>query len=187
MATSVGVIRHTTGVRSSAAGAASTGEAVTKPYHPVTSSDHRASAGSQVVFNAHMSLVLHDPATYAHGFPYDEFRALRDEEPVSHHDHPGWERGYWAVTRHADVQRVSRDWTAFRNAPQSVPARHRRLRRRRHVTAADQPRPARAHEAAQDHQQRLHASSHQRPRRAREGTGRLRDRFGRRSAASATS
>ena len=64
-----------------------------------------------------MSLVLHDPATYAHGFPYDAFQALRDEDPVSHHDHPGWERGYWAVTRHADVQRVSRDWTAFRNAP----------------------------------------------------------------------
>ena len=45
------------------------------------------------------------------------FAALRDEEPVSHHDHPGWERGYWAVTRHSDVQRVSRDWTGFRNAP----------------------------------------------------------------------
>ena len=64
-----------------------------------------------------MSLVLHDPATYSHGFPYEDFRRLRDEEPISHHDHPAWERGYWAVTRHADVQRVSRDWTAFKNAP----------------------------------------------------------------------
>ena len=33
-------------------------------------------------------LVLHDPATYAGGFPYDGFRALRDHRPVSHHDHP---------------------------------------------------------------------------------------------------
>jgi cholest-4-en-3-one 26-monooxygenase len=64
-----------------------------------------------------MSIVLHDPNTYAHGFPYEEFRTLRDEAPVSHHDHPQWERGYWAVSRHADVQQVSRDWAAFRNAP----------------------------------------------------------------------
>jgi cholest-4-en-3-one 26-monooxygenase len=70
-----------------------------------------------VVFNAAMTLVVHDPATYANGFPYAAFAALRDDDPVSHHDHPGWARGYWVVTRHSDVQRVSRDWTAFRNAP----------------------------------------------------------------------
>jgi len=64
-----------------------------------------------------MAMVLHDPKTYAHGFPYEAFRELRDREPVSHQDHPAWERGYWAITRHADVQRVSRDWTAFKNAP----------------------------------------------------------------------
>ena len=60
---------------------------------------------------------LHEPATYAHGFPYEVFRELRDSDPVSHHDHPAWEHGYWAVTRHADVQRVSRDWNGFQNAP----------------------------------------------------------------------
>ena len=60
---------------------------------------------------------LYEPATYAHGFPYEVFRELRDSDPVSHHDHPAWEHGYWAVTRHADVQRVSRDWNGFRNAP----------------------------------------------------------------------
>jgi cholest-4-en-3-one 26-monooxygenase len=60
---------------------------------------------------------LHDPATYAHGFPYEVFRELRDADPVSHHDHPAWAGGYWAVARHADVQRVSRDWNGFRNAP----------------------------------------------------------------------
>ena len=60
---------------------------------------------------------LHQPGTYAQGFPYDVFRDLRDHDPVSHHEHPLWERGYWAVTRHADVQRVSRDWNGFHNAP----------------------------------------------------------------------
>jgi cholest-4-en-3-one 26-monooxygenase len=60
---------------------------------------------------------LHDPATYAHGFPYEVFRELRDTDPVSHHDHPAWEEGYWALSRHADVQRVSRDWNGFQNAP----------------------------------------------------------------------
>jgi cholest-4-en-3-one 26-monooxygenase len=64
-----------------------------------------------------MSLIPHDPSTYAHGFPYEEFRRLRDEDPVSHHDHPVWDGGYWVLSRHADVQQVSRDWTAFKNAP----------------------------------------------------------------------
>jgi cytochrome P450 len=62
-------------------------------------------------------LVLHDPATYTHGFPYEHFRRLRHEAPVSHHEHPVWERGYWAVARHADVVRVSRDSATFRNSP----------------------------------------------------------------------
>jgi cholest-4-en-3-one 26-monooxygenase len=60
---------------------------------------------------------LHRPATYAHGFPYEVFRELRDHDPVSHHEHPLWEGGYWVVARHADVQRVSRDWNSFHNAP----------------------------------------------------------------------
>lgn len=64
-----------------------------------------------------MSIVLHDPTTYAGGFPYEQFRALREDDPVSHHDHPAWENGYWVVVRHADVQQVSRDWGTFKNAP----------------------------------------------------------------------
>ena len=62
-------------------------------------------------------LTLHDPATYTHGFPYEVFRELRRDEPISHHDHPVWPGGYWAVVRHADVVRVSRDSTTFRNSP----------------------------------------------------------------------
>jgi cholest-4-en-3-one 26-monooxygenase len=58
-----------------------------------------------------------DPATFAHGFPHETFRALRRDDPVSHHDHPVWKRGYWVIARHADVQRVSRDSDTFSNAP----------------------------------------------------------------------
>lgn len=61
--------------------------------------------------------MFHDPATFAHGFPHDTFRELRANDPVSHHDHPTWKRGYWVIARHADVQRVSRDSTTFSNAP----------------------------------------------------------------------
>ena len=68
-------------------------------------------------YDAAMPTALYDPVTYAHGFPYERFAELREHDPVSHQDHPAWERGFWTVTRHADVQRVSRDWTGFRNAP----------------------------------------------------------------------
>ncbi len=61
--------------------------------------------------------MFHDPTTFARGFPHDTFRALRADDPVSHHDHPTWKRGYWVIARHADVQRVSRDSTTFSNAP----------------------------------------------------------------------
>jgi cytochrome P450 len=61
--------------------------------------------------------MLHSSQTFAHGFPHDAFRALRDNDPVSHHDHPTWKRGYWVVARHDDVQRVSRDSATFHNAP----------------------------------------------------------------------
>jgi len=61
--------------------------------------------------------VFYDPATFADGFPHDTFRALRANDPVSHHDHPTWKRGYWVIARHADVQRVSRDSATFSNAP----------------------------------------------------------------------
>ncbi len=60
---------------------------------------------------------LHDPELYDRGFPYERFKELRDHDPVSHHEHPDYEGGYWIVARHADVQRVSRDAETWRNAP----------------------------------------------------------------------
>ena len=59
-----------------------------------------------------MTLVdLADPETYARGMPYDEFRRLR-AAPVAWHAEPGG-RGYWAVTRHADVVAVLRNSAVY--------------------------------------------------------------------------
>jgi cholest-4-en-3-one 26-monooxygenase len=62
-------------------------------------------------------LPIHDPNLYAHGFPYERFKWLRDNDPVSHHEHPDYDGGYWVVARHADVQAVSRNPEVWRNAP----------------------------------------------------------------------
>jgi cytochrome P450 len=60
---------------------------------------------------------LHDPALYDHGYPHDLMRQLRDHDPVSRHEHPFYEGGFWAVTRHADVRAISRDSVTWSNAP----------------------------------------------------------------------
>jgi len=61
---------------------------------------------------------LHLPETYAHGVPYDYYRWLRDNDPVACLPHPRYEgEKLWVVTRHEDVQRVSRDAARFHNAP----------------------------------------------------------------------
>jgi cholest-4-en-3-one 26-monooxygenase len=62
-------------------------------------------------------LALHDPVLYDHGFPYERFKQLRDDDPVSHHEHPDYEGGYWVIARHADVQAVSRNPEVWRNGP----------------------------------------------------------------------
>jgi len=61
---------------------------------------------------------LHDPATYEKGVPYDYYRWLRDNDPVACLPHPTYAgEKLWVITRYADVQRVSRDATTFRNSP----------------------------------------------------------------------
>ena len=62
--------------------------------------------------------LLHEPATYAHGVPYEYYRWLRDNDPVACLDHPSYQgEKLWVVTRFEDVQRVSRDASTYRNAP----------------------------------------------------------------------
>jgi cholest-4-en-3-one 26-monooxygenase len=55
---------------------------------------------------------LADPATYAQGIPYDVFRQLRAEAPVSWRSGPQG-RGYWAVTRYRDIVAVLRNSSVY--------------------------------------------------------------------------
>ncbi|GMU79566.1 MAG: cytochrome P450 [Acidimicrobiia bacterium] len=56
---------------------------------------------------------------YRHGFPHELFAVLREEAPVWRHpDTPGTERiggSFWVLSKHADVQAVSRDAARFRS------------------------------------------------------------------------
>jgi cytochrome P450 len=58
-----------------------------------------------------------DPDTYTAGVPHATFRRLRRDDPVSWwaEDHAEG-RGFWAVTRHADLLTVSRDVARFSSA-----------------------------------------------------------------------
>ncbi|AGP41087.1 cytochrome [Sorangium cellulosum] len=53
-----------------------------------------------------------DPDLYLAGAPHDRFEILRREAPVYWHPEPAG-RGFWAITRHDDVARISRDPAAF--------------------------------------------------------------------------
>ena len=58
--------------------------------------------------------VLHDPATYVHGVPYDALRRLRSRNRVvrvAECDSGG--PGYWLVLRHGDVEAVLKDPAHF--------------------------------------------------------------------------
>ena len=53
--------------------------------------------------------------TWARGIPHDQFDVLRREAPVYWHDEVGGS-GFWAITKHADVKRISRDSRTFSSA-----------------------------------------------------------------------
>ena len=55
-------------------------------------------------------------ASYAHGQPHEQFRWLREHDPVHRHPEPDGP-GFWAVTRHHDVKAVGRDPAMFSSSP----------------------------------------------------------------------
>ena len=63
-----------------------------------------------------MKIDLLSPASFAAGQPHDQFAWLRENAPVRWCDEPNGS-GFWAVTRHADVWAVDRDFSAYSSSP----------------------------------------------------------------------
>jgi cytochrome P450 len=61
----------------------------------------------------HDDIALADPDVYARAIPHEWFRRLRREAPVSWHDEPSPNRGFWAVTRYDDLVEVHQNWRTF--------------------------------------------------------------------------
>jgi cholest-4-en-3-one 26-monooxygenase len=61
-----------------------------------------------------VAIDLIDPDTFENGLPLEQFATMRDSAPVFWHEQAGaWGDGFWVVTRHADVQEVSRQPEVF--------------------------------------------------------------------------
>src|SRR5262245_12938780 len=61
-------------------------------------------------------LVFVDPARYARdGYPHAAWARLRAEAPVAHFAPPGY-RPFWAITKHADIKRISSQPLRFSSA-----------------------------------------------------------------------
>jgi cytochrome P450 len=57
------------------------------------------------------------PASFAAGQPHDQFAWLRAHDPVHWHPEGDEGRGFWAVTRYADVKAVGRDAGTYSSVP----------------------------------------------------------------------
>lgn len=63
-----------------------------------------------------MKIDLLSSSSFAAGQPHDQFAWLRAHDPVRWHEEPGG-KGFWAITRHADVWAVDRDFQAYSSEP----------------------------------------------------------------------
>jgi cytochrome P450 len=63
-----------------------------------------------------MQIDLLSPERFSGGQPHDQFHWLRQHDPVHWHPEPGG-RGFWAVTRYADVWAVDRDFATYSSEP----------------------------------------------------------------------
>ncbi len=63
-----------------------------------------------------MKIDLLSTGSFVGGQPHGQFDWLRANQPVAWHEEPGG-RGFWAVTRHADVWAVDRDFQTYSSEP----------------------------------------------------------------------
>ncbi len=63
-----------------------------------------------------MHIDLLSPDSFASGQPHQQFDWLRENAPVRWHEEPNG-AGFWAVTRHADVWAVDRDFQTYSSEP----------------------------------------------------------------------
>lgn len=63
-----------------------------------------------------MKIDLLSPASFAAGQPHAQYDWLRENAPVRWHEEPDG-KGFWAVTRHADVWAVDRDFQTYSSEP----------------------------------------------------------------------
>jgi len=63
-----------------------------------------------------MQIDLLSPERFVGGQPHDQFRWLREHDPVHWHAEPDGP-GFWAVTRYADVWAVDRDFATYSSEP----------------------------------------------------------------------
>ena len=56
---------------------------------------------------------LNDLDTFEAGTPHDQFKVLRNEDPVHRHAGAPGEEDFWCITKHADLKRISKDPTNF--------------------------------------------------------------------------
>lgn len=63
-----------------------------------------------------MKIDLLAPGSFEGGQPHGQFAWLRENKPVHWHEEPGG-AGFWAVTRHADVFAVDRDFQTYSSEP----------------------------------------------------------------------
>ena len=73
---------------------------------------HRASANDL----GPDDLDIVDPDSYLDGFPHGTFKRLRDTDPVSWWPEHDGGKGFWAVTRYADLLYVSQHVELFSSA-----------------------------------------------------------------------
>ncbi len=64
-----------------------------------------------------MKIDLLDPKSFEGGQPHDQFRWLRENDPVHRHAEADGGPGYWAITRYEDLRSISRNHGVFSNEP----------------------------------------------------------------------